>query len=122
MYRVNLNGPLKFNRTGYGEVLEFTAGEHEVPDELATFLWANPELGEVLAAEDDAPSDESPLPEDDAEFLEGRVPEVVARIVRVTDIERLGRLRGLEEDGARPRKGVLEAVDERLAAIEESGS
>lgn len=48
--RVRLVEPIKFNLTGYDrEALEFAAGEHDAaPDELASFLEQNPELGEIL--------------------------------------------------------------------------
>lgn len=54
---------------------------------------------------------------DDVQLLDGTAMSVKNRIRDLTDRDRLGRLKAIEETAKKPRKGVLDAIEKRLAVL-----
>lgn len=57
-----------------------------------------------------------------SEFLAGNVGDVKERVAKMGDVPSLRLLREEEAQKAKPRKGVLDAIDARIAEIEGQGN
>lgn len=129
---VRITKPFAYNLTGNDQhPLAFEIGEAVAPATVAEWLRRNPSYGEVLDDSEEAPPppergprrlpEPSNTEEDGSDLLRGKVAEVVERIIALDDAQRLATLHAIEEQAAKPRKGVLDAIVARLAELSDEG-